>query len=90
MNCPCCGQPMQPGHITGSRLMRVVPDDGIPRKTYKLSDENPDLANSAIPGNGYLLDIPYSGMAPWVPVWYCLSCRKATGILDILDFGEED
>ena len=85
MNCPHCSRPMEPGHITGTSVIRIIPDSEAPKKnTSPLPPETIEEFRAArLPG--YLLDIEYSGMAAWIKAEYCIHCKKAVCVLDLID-----
>lgn len=83
MKCPWCGQEMTHGNITGGKMLRLVPDPETPKQTHRL---NRNLPPSQYENGleGMLLDVPYAGLAPWIPADYCRSCKKVIFDADIL------
>lgn len=90
MTCPTCGRPMQAGHITGTNMLRIIPDTGVQKKTEKHASGFTIEEFRQTNLGGWPLDIPYAGMAPWVSARYCLPCRKVICQLDIAVLEKEE
>lgn len=75
MKCPFCGGDMHHGNITGSKVLRLVPDSETPKEVHRIF-ENADQKqrNNGLEGN--ILNVPYHGLAPWIPADYCKVCNK--------------
>ena len=84
MKCPYCGGEMQHGNITGSKMLRLSPPSETPKNLHRIGigDEGAGIKNSGLAG--LILDVPYAGLAPWIPADYCHSCKKVIFDADII------
>lgn len=75
MQCPYCGAEMRHGNITGGKILRLMPDTGTPKKVHSIleSATREQIQNGI---EGTILDVPYSGLAPWIPADFCEGCKK--------------
>ena len=75
MLCPWCGKEMIHGYLTGNQLFRLMPEPETPRKTHRRSNDlPPSQYETGI--DAIVLDVPYAGLAPWIPADYCMPCKK--------------
>lgn len=83
MKCPYCGQEMTHGNLTGSSILRLMPEPETPKPIYH---HNRNLPRSQYDTglDGILLDVPYSGMAMWIPADFCQTCKKVIFDADVL------
>lgn len=84
MNCPYCGQEMQHGQITGSKVLRLSPPADPPGNLHRISAEENRKTLHGAGLNGEILDVPYAGLALWIPADYCRSCKKMIFDTDII------
>ena len=83
MKCPYCGQEMTHGNLTGGKLIRLVPDTDPPKQTYRHNGSLPE-SQYQTGLDGILLDVPYAGLAPWIPADFCQTCKKVIFDADVL------
>ena len=84
MKCPYCGKEMQHGQITGSKVLRLSPPTDKPKNLHRigLGDDGAGIKSSGL--EGMILDVPYAGLAPWIPADYCRSCKKMIFDADVI------
>ena len=84
MKCPYCRKEMQHGQITGSKVLRLSPPTDKPKNLHRigLGDDGAGIKNSGL--EGMILDVPYAGLAPWIPADYCRSCKKMIFDADVI------
>lgn len=89
MQCPVCNRTMAQGHITGTHLPRLIP--GIPAgNAHRITEEE---IHQLIPGftdGSRVLEVYYTGLAPWIPAEYCPDCGKVVCQLNILNPRKEE
>ena len=87
MLCPYCGKEMIHGNLTGNKMLRLMPDPETPKKVHHYSRNLPpsQYENGL---EGILLDVPYTGLALWVPADYCRECKKVIFDAEILRGGD--
>ena len=75
---------MQHGQITGSKVLRLSPPTDKPKNLHRigLGDDGAGIKNSGL--EGMILDVPYAGLAPWIPADYCRSCKKMIFDADVI------
>lgn len=89
MNCPWCGKEMLHGNLTGNKLLRLVPDTDPPKQTQRY-ERNLPPSQYETGLEGIYLDVPYAGLAPWIPADFCRDCRRVVFEADVLQSGGGD
>ena len=84
MKCPYCGGEMQHGQITGSKVLRLSPPAEPPKNLHRIGLEDGGNGVKKAGLVGEILDVPYAGLALWIPADYCQACKKMIFDTDII------
>ena len=87
MKCPWCSEEMIHGYLTGNQMFRLMPEPETPKQTRRLNNSlPPSQYETGI--NAIVLDVPYAGLAPWIPADYCRACKKVIFEAGVIGKGE--